>query len=617
MRIKHRKMKKVIYIFIAIALFGSCTKGYKDLNIDPNQFTTASPETILQGVFKRTNDLVSYNLFREVGHWMNVVSLGGRYDVSDGGLGSPWQTMYVSVLENLQQIFDKYGKDTAFTNRVQIARIWQAYSYSILTGVVGPIPITQANNLHYQSTVLFDTEDSAYIKILTILKDASAKINTTRTWDKLTTDLIYGGDLLKWKKFANTLRLKIALRCTRNLGSAATTAVSEVMADEANTISAEAETAKMAYENISGNENPFWKRVTYGVTDPNNNPKLTDYLLAFFRSYKDPRLTAWYDSVPLANRQLIQDTLPSTADDSLRIVTYPIPYAGIPKFGATLTEWNLPAPAPVGIPNGGNPTFSNISAAIFGTGPSSTVQASRQVVVLGYAEAQFLKAEASILGLGGSKTPDAYYYSGIDANFAYWASYPGISTAAAAALSPAARDAYKATPGIKWGTAGTGFNNYLGIVNTSIPLADINKIWIQAWLSFFPDQSFDFWCLERRTQAIVFPPHTNPGLGFNGRYEDVPLRGPYTALISSLNPVGYADALTKLGAASTSDEVYNPYVPLKICKPFTPVNWATVHAFYDLSYLLKWYGPTIESLRAAAQAAGFANKMTVLSTYHP
>jgi hypothetical protein len=295
-----------------------------------------------------------------------------------------------------------------------------------------------------------------------------------------------------------------------------------------------------------------------------------------------------------------------------------VPYFGAPKANNILTEWNLPTPVPSGTPGTtANTAYSNVSAAVFGTGSSSGAQAVRPEIVLGYSEAQFLKAEAALLGLGGSKTADAYYYSGIDANFAYWGSYPGISTAAAVALSNTARDAYKAVPGIKWGTAGTGFNNYLGIVNASIPLTDINKIWMQEWLAFFPGQGFDFWALQRRTQVLMLPPHTNPTASFNGRYEDVPLRSSYPASVSSTNPSGYSDALTKLAASSSSDESYNTYLQLHYEKPFAPINWTTVPAFYDLSYLRKWYGTTIESLRAAAQSAGFANKVTLVSTFHP
>jgi hypothetical protein len=593
-------MKKYFIFIIAVCMLWSCTKNFQQINTDPVSFGTATPETILNNVFKRTNDALAYKN-QEMAHWIYLTRIGGgRYDVSDQGF---WQNMYVNVLENIQQIFNQYGNDSVYVNRVQIARIWQSYVYSMLVANYGPIPTTQANNTNNLTTVLFESEDSVYLRILNTLKDAAATINLTK--DKLGVDVIYGGDLLKWKKFANTLRLRIALRCMKNLGSVATSAVSEIMADESNTINTEAETAKMAYENVTNNEHPFWRTEIKPYTKRDDLPKLSDYLLNFFRAYNDPRLYVWYDSVPLANRALIQDTLSSSNDDSLRVVTYPMPYYGIPKAPTPTNLWTLPSTTPPGVPSGPAITaYSTVSGNIFGTSASSAAQAARPVLILNYAESNFLKAEAAILGLGGSKSAEQYYTAGIDANFAYW----GVS-------DTAAKKAYKQMPGIKFGTTGVGFANYLGMVRTDIPADDINKIWIQEWLNYWPDQGMDFWSLQRRTQVLSLPPHTNPSLTVSTPYVDVPLRGIYPTTINSLNPQGYTDALSKLGVGTINEEQYNPYIQLHFEKPFTPVNWAAVPVNYDLRYLEKWYGSTIEGLKAASSGAGF--KYSILNTYKP
>lgn len=593
-------MKKYSFLILSMFVLGACTKNFQQINTDPISFPTASPEAIMNNVFKRTNDALAYKN-QEIGHWIYLTRIGGgRYDVSDGGF---WQNMYVNVLENIQQVFNQYGNDTGFVNRIQIARIWQSYVYSMLAANYGPIPTTQANNINNLTSVLFESEDSVYFRVLTTLKDAAAKIDLTK--DKMAYDVIYGGDLLKWKKFANTLRLKIALRCMKNLGNVATSAIQEVMADEANTISAETESAKMSYENVTGNEHPFWRIEIKPYTRRDDLPKLSDYLLNFFRAYKDPRLYVWYDSVPLANRAIIQDTLSSTADDSLRVVTYPIPYYGIPKTPTPNNIWTLPTTVPPGVPSGpAITTYSTVSGNIFGTSASSVAQAARPILILNYAESNFLKAEAAILGLGGSKSAEQYYTAGIDANFAYW----GVTDTAAKRI-------YKEMRGIQFGTAGAGFANYLGMVRTDIPMDDINKIWIQEWLNYWPDQGMDFWSLQRRTQVLQLPPHTNPTLSVSTPYEDMPLRGTYPTTISSLNPDGYKDALSKLGVGTLNEEQYNPYIQLHFVKPFTPVNWAAVAVNFDLTYLEKWYGNTIEELKAASQAGGF--NYTIVNTYKP
>ena len=600
-------MKRSIHLYIlATILLTACTKDFTKKNTDPNQFLSVSPEATIESAIRSLNNqMVTYNSTR---FWdiSNQIITGSRYDVTDAGM---WQTGYVSVLQNLHQIEINYGSDTVWNNRVQIARILKCYTYSILTGIYGPIPINQANNPDYLSSVLFESEDSAYRYILANLKDAASRIKPAG--DKLSYDIIYPtGSVTNWIKFANTLRLKIALRCQRNLGATATTHIQDVMANEANTISSETDAAKMSFENVTNNYNPNWTKYVqpnnvypFNATATNPPPKMADNLQAFFRSYNDPRMTVLFDSVPLANRYTITDTLTSTADDSLRIVTYAIPYLGQPLANpGILGSWVTLAGLvnPIGALN--NKAYSNLMPA-FISNPA------RPITMLGYSETLFMKAEAAILGYGGSKTAEQYYTAGIDANLTSW----GISSTAATA--------YKNTNGIKFGTAGTGFNNFTGLVNFSIPTADINKIWVQTWMSYFLDESFDAWCLIRRARFFTFAPNTNPG-GYSSytvhpTYMDIPGRGSYpnsaSQSIQTLNPTGYQSALQALGVTRADD--FDPDSRLHFAAPYTMPNWTNPNAFYDLSYLRKWYGTTIQSLQAASATGGFTYKTT--STYHP
>jgi hypothetical protein len=584
----------------------ACTKDFTKKNTDPNQFLNVSPEaTIESAVRSLNNQVVTYNATK---FWdiSNQIVTGSRYDVTDGGL---WQTAYVSVLENLKQIELNYGKDTAYNNRVQIARILKCYTYSILVANYGPIPINHANDPNNLSSILFETEDSAYNYILSNLKDAAARIKPAG--DKLSYDVVYPtGSVTNWIKFANTLRLKIALRCQRNLGATAAAHIQDVMSNEATTISSETDAAKMSYENVTNNYNPNWTKYVqpnniypFNPTATNPPPKMADNFQAFLRSYNDPRMTVFFDSVPLASRYIITDTLTSTADDSLRVVNYPIPYLGQPLASpGILGSWvSLNGLVnPIGGFN--NKGYSNLM-------PVFLSNSARPITMLGYAETLFMKAEAAILGYGGSKSAEQYYNAGIDANFAFW----GISSAAGTA--------YKNTDGIKFGTAGAGFNNFTGLVNFSIPSADINKIWIQTWMAYFLDQPFDAWCLIRRTRFFIFAPNTNPG-GYSSytvhpTYMDIPGRGSYpnsaTQSVQTLNPNGYRSALQALGTTRADD--FDPDQTLHFAAPYTMPNWVNPNAFYDLSYLKKWYGTTIQSLQASAAGGGFTYKVTL--TYHP
>lgn len=593
-------MKKILIAFVLLIVFGACTKNFEKLNTDPTQFTKVSPEALMETVIKRTGEMVGSNGLNDginVNMWQiaNLVEPGARYAANDQNI---WRNSYVGILENLVQLNGLYGSDTAFANRVQIAKIWQAYIYSILVGYFGPIPVDQANNPDYLNTIKFQDEDTVYTKILTMLKTASDKIDVNKTKDKLTYDVLYGNganQLLNWKKFANTLRLRIALRCRRNLTALAETHIREVMGNESLLIANETETAKVIFENVNNNENPYYRVFTknpYTLTFP----KLPEMLFTYFRTYKDPRIDYYFDSVKsVANRYILTDTLTSTGDDSLRIVTYPIPHYGLVKSSTKLPGWTAIAGQTDPMAQNVN-VFSNLASAIV-TNPA------RPIIVLSYAEAQFLKAEAAQLGLGGAQSPQTYYNMGIDANFAFWG------------ISASVRDAYKNVDGVKWGTTPVNtFKNYINICGTDLPAGDIYKIYFQSYLNCFPDQPFDAWCLQRQTRVLQLSPHTNPG--FSGLiFQDVPDRGQYTPSILAQNPGGYQSALDLLGINNTNIETTNPYVKLKFEVPYTIPDWNARPAAYNYAYIQKWYGTTIQQLNAAAAAGGFTNLVKITKTY--
>ncbi|MBV7531109.1 SusD/RagB family nutrient-binding outer membrane lipoprotein [Chitinophaga sp. sic0106] len=592
---------KRLYIFLLLLSTGyGCTKDFSSLNTDPTQFTAVAPEASMLAAVKNLNTrLADYNTTKywDLGHLL--CQQANRYDVTDQGM---WQTMFQGVLGNLNQVLVNYGADSIYNNRVQVTRILHAYTYSILAGTYGPVPLYQANNPEYLSTIAFDNEDTVYTYVMNTLKDAASKINLNG--DKLKYDAIYNGNLQYWVKFANTLRLKIGLRIQRNLPDLAATHIREVMASDALCINAEAETAKMLFENVNNNESPYFIKYIksnqyfpYAPNATNQAPKLSEFLFTFFRSYKDPRMMVYYDSVPLANRLLLQDTLSSTADDSLRIVTYPIPYLGLAKANTKLAGWSSLGGLPDVIGGSNINAFSNANPVI--------LQPGRPFVMLSYAEALFLKAEAAQTGYGGARSAEQYYYSGIDANFAYWN------------ISNVLRDEYKNRDGIKWGTTGVGYSNYLSVTNTDIPADGNAKIWMQRWLNYFPDGGFDCWTLERQTRVFHLPPHTNPG-GYssyspNPTYSDVPGRASYPMSVVNLNPVGYQGAIREMGAARGDD--YDIYQSLHFAKPYQVPEWDKVDARYDYRLIQKWYGSTIEELKVAAATGGF--RYTVIQTYRP
>lgn len=569
-------MRKLIFV-CAVLLTGavSCTKSFDKLNTSPSRLTSPDLEPVMTQVFKMTADrseIENYNFFWEYSHIIEPT--GQRYNAADDGV---WKDFYLTGFGNTLQLKKVYGNNPQYTNRIAIVNIWECYMYAYLVGTYGAIPYSKTGST--DNYIPYDDENSIYTDLLARLKQASDAINLSG--DKLTTDVIYAGDLLKWKKFANSLRLRLALRCQRSIPEPAVAAIRDIMANESMLLSSDADNPKLTYGTADGSQSQYWNKYVKSVVQVSSYPVMNDYAFTYFRSYNDPRMRAYFNQS--VSGFSITDTLTSTADNLHHIVTYKIPYLGAPNSPGILSTWNLPTT----FYNGSNYTdsYSTLPGvnqkAITATAGINMVAADRPFYFMTYAEVCFLQAEAAELGFGGAKSADTYYYNGINANFAFWG------------LTPAQANAYEGQPGIQWNTTGHGFNYPLGFINTSIPADNLTKIWIQEWLNSYGDGGFDAWCLFRRTRVVTLPPLIGGSMvNISSLYADLPDRFSYPTTELTTNPRGVADGVKLMG----SDY---PTTQLKFAKPYTHFDWTTVRTFYDYSLMRKWYGTTIQSLTLA------------------
>lgn len=580
-------MKKNLFYLAAFILIAatSCTKDFERINTNPSSFLEAQPDAVLPGVFLNTINRFEQNNLSWLWEYGHIVDNLGRYNVGDDGV---WNTIYVNVLGNTRQLKKLYDGKAGYTNRMAITDIWECYVYANMVGTYGPVPYSHMGETD-KTSIEYDSENDIYTSILTRLKKDAAAITTSG--DKFTGDPIFNGDMTKWIKFANSLRLRTALSVQKNLPDLAISNIKELMANEATLLSSDADNVKFTYGTATGSQSLYFRQLVLGTGFIGNGfPYMSDYAFTYFRSYKDPRIDSYFAKA--VSPYNITDTLTSTANTLHYIVSYPIPHLGQPKSAAKLPSWDFTSAtnpsgfSPFNGANGQQGNFSRPQPALFA--------ADRPFFIMTYAELCFMKAEASIKGYGGAQTAQTYYNAGVSANFAFWGH------------SPAQAATYLAQDGIKWGTSGKGYNYPYGFINTGIPADNLTKIWIQQWLNYYIDGGFEAWLLQRRTQNLVLPTHTSPGAiaGITTIYQNLPDRFAYPVQAEAvLNPVGYANGVAMLGGP----DFYN--TRLKIEPDYTSDDWTKKIAFLDQTFVQKWYGQNIEDLTAAGV------KYTVLRTY--
>lgn len=546
--------KKNIFLglsLITVVIVSSCTSTFEEINKNEFKLNEADPEQIFAGVVKNTLDLIggemNDQLFNTYASYYG--GKGGqfsRFSYQESTLDGYWRKFYVNILKNNQEIIDNYSNNPDYNNRTYIAKIWKSYVFSILVSTFGPIPYTEA--LSGKSAASYDSEEVIYTNILSELKQAAKNINTSG--DILYNDPIFSGDLVKWKKFANTLRLKIALRISEGFPLLAQEHGADAMLDESGLLSSNLDNVTMKWE--TAQENWSFNYSKYVFVQANNDviPYVNFHFLLNLKTYSDPRLYKLVDpsTQPLS---ITDQVFKSGSSTELITVRYNLPYFGRPLGGnAVLDEWNL---------NGNDNILGGLTNNRF-CRPKKELFMTQDMSfnIITYAETNFIKAEAKLLGWGGSLSAEQYYNEGIDASFQQ---YGAVDSAQ-----------YKEQDGIKWGTSSVGDRGLFGLVTSGITSDPFDKIARQRWLASF-NQGHDIWCMQKRTRRLPLIDHFNPDGATGLNYAALPERMIYPPVSESvLNGQALQEAVSNLPNPIPGYPLNNSlYNQLKMNKSYNPI----------------------------------------------
>jgi len=362
---------KILSVFAALAAITACG-DLTSINQNPNGPVDVPPPSILGNVQQvlvgNVNGVNSLNI-RGGGLWVQYYSEiqyrdEDKYIVRSGTTGG-W-FMYNSALEDLQRMIVK-GQTSNTPNWSAVGRILKSYAFSVMTDAMGDLPYSQALKGDTVLAPAYDTQQQIYNGLLADLTTANTEINPA-TIGFATGDLIYDGDMTKWRKFANSLRLRLAIH------------LSNVDATKAQT---EAAAAVAAGVFTSANDDAT---LMYLATSPNRNPIYNDA-----RGRDDYGLSKTY-----------VDSLTSWADPRLPVFAQVNPantgFQGLPN----------------GLNDGEGTPIVNISR--FGAFWRETPNAPMDLLT--YSEVLFLEAEAAERGWipGGSAAAATFYANAITAS---------------------------------------------------------------------------------------------------------------------------------------------------------------------------------------------------------
>lgn len=354
----------------------SCTKNFDKINQDPTKPTNVTPAQLITGIERTASDImysggVNYNIGMLYAQYFSQTQTEtqSQYQLDEAANNLLW-TSYSVPLSNIQELLriNQLRPEPASGNQNAIVKILEAWIYSVLTDTYGNIPYSEA--LKGDQLILtskYDDSKSVYDGLIASL---NAQINALdATYGSFRSgELIYQGDINKWKKLANALKIRIGLRMVNADAVKAKQIIEEA---SANTFTSSADDARFPYLAVAPDQFPYNDQDGAAIS---NQYFVSATLVDFMKETNDPRLPMYAREAPASNT----------------IVGKPY----------------------------GLGSFTNINE--YSRGSGKVYSTTFPGYIISYAEVQFALAEAAARGFNVGDDAATFYANGVRASMKFW-----------------------------------------------------------------------------------------------------------------------------------------------------------------------------------------------------
>ncbi|HTJ10878.1 MAG TPA: SusD/RagB family nutrient-binding outer membrane lipoprotein [Dinghuibacter sp.] len=509
----HSRPLGIAALSLALA-FAGCTKNFEKLNTDPTGVPNADLQIptlfipLEQEIMYMTDDgyQTAQNLNADdyCGYMMPDQTFGqaldnANYVFIDGWNVEAFNSIYTNLLGPIRNKLAKSGVQTSNPDYWAIALIIEVEAIDRITDKFGPVPYSQVGSSLV--SVGYDSQQDIYTAMFGELDTAAANLNAYIAANPgveplAANDAIFGGDYTKWLKFANSLRLRLAMHLTKIDPATAQAQAEKALADPGGVMTDPSDDAAVQASQANGND---YNQITVSYGDNSMNASIESFLVG----YNDPRLPVYFEP----------DTDPGHTGE----------YTGI-RIGCAIPP---------------KPFYSGFSKP----NCDQTFTITAPEVIMTAAEVWFLKAEAALRGWNGAGDAQTDYETGITKSMQQY----GVAGAAAAYIQDAT-------------SKPADYVDYLNSADNSPALTTITIKWdpnatneqkleriiTQKWLAMYPEGQ-EAWTEFRRTgYPALFPVVVNSSGGtIDTRIQVRRLAYPHSE--ATLNPKGLQQGISLLG----------------------------------------------------------------------
>jgi hypothetical protein len=219
-----------------------------------------------------------------------------RYDLRDQAVNAHWTGFYSVPLQDFQDVVNS-GADNNRPNVEAQGLVMRSWLFQIMTDVWGDIPYSEALRGTGEARIVtpkYDTQEQVYNGILADLKRANDIIGAGAAIND--GDLIYDGDMPSWKKFANSLRLRAAMRLSQVNPTLARTEAAAAIA--AGVFTSNADNAVLNYTPSAPSQSPLYlNQIGFGGSRDDHGISAT--MVNTLKALNDPRLPVYAQPAPV------------------------------------------------------------------------------------------------------------------------------------------------------------------------------------------------------------------------------------------------------------------------------------------------------------------------------
>ena len=384
-------MKKIIILIGILSVTFACNNdGLTDLNVDTKNPTNVPSASLFGNAEKNLFDQmvstsVNNNVFRLfVQHWTETTYLDeSKYDIVQRNIPDRhWRVLYRDVLRDLKEAYNITSKESTVStkevkikdNKLAIIELLSIYTYSVLVDTYGNIPYSQALDPLVNPNPVYDDGKAIYTDLFSRLDVAINKIddNYSSFGDA---DFVYQGDVASWYKFANSLKLRMAITVADEPSMATVSKTKAEEAVSAGVFESNDDNASLTYLSVQPNTNPLYEDL---VSSQRYDFVVAEPLVNKMNDLNDPRRPLYYVDIEGS-------------------------YVGCPyAAGGDFENYSSP-----GDPAGPGPYTRLLDPTLEG-------------IILDYTEVEFYIAEAAERGYNVGGLASIHYNKAITASILYW-----------------------------------------------------------------------------------------------------------------------------------------------------------------------------------------------------